>query len=87
MSILGEIFRSIVGRVHFRIYLGKAPAAEIEFKNKDIIVDIIHPLIALELGVEELLSNKGRKDLNKIEKIRGAGYRIKIRYKMFEVDL
>ncbi|MEE9323807.1 MAG: hypothetical protein V3U72_04645 [Candidatus Aenigmarchaeota archaeon] len=87
MNILGEIFRSIVGRVHFRIYLGKTPAAEIEIKDKDIIVNIIHPLIALELGIEELLSRKGKKDIDMIEKLEKAGYNIKIRYKMFELDL
>ena len=87
MGILGEIFRSIVGRVHFRVYLGKAPAAEIEFKDKDIIVNIIHPLIALELGIEEFLSRDGKKDINMIEKLKRAGYNINIRYGMFEFDL
>ncbi len=87
MNILGEIFRSIVGRVHFMVYLGKAPAAEIELKDKDIIVKIIHPIIALELGIEEFLSKKGKKDLEMIEKLKRMGYRIRIRYKWFEVDL
>lgn len=87
MNILGEIFRSIVGRVHFRVYMGKAPAAEIEFKDKDIIVNIIHPVIALELGIEEFLFRNGKKDINMIERLKRAGYNIKIRYGMFELDL
>ena len=87
MNVLGEIFRSIVGRVHFMVYLGKAPAAEIELKDKDIIVKIIHPVIALELGIEEFLSKKGEKDLKMIEKLKRMGYRIRIKYKWFEVDL
>jgi hypothetical protein len=87
MNILEEIFRSIVGRVHFMVYLGKAPAAEIEVKGKDIIVNIIHPIIALELGIEELLSKKGKKDIDMIENIEKAGYKIKIRYKMLELGL
>ena len=87
MNILGEIFSSIVGRVHFIVYLGKAPAAEIELIDKDIIVKIIHPIIALELGIEEFLSRKGEKDIQMIERLRKMGYRVKIRYKWFEVDL
>jgi len=87
MGILDEIFRTIVGRVHFMIYLGKAPAAEVELKDKDIIVNIIHPLIALEIGIEELFSKKGKYDLSMIERIKKAGYTIKIRYKMLEIDL
>ncbi len=86
-GILGEIFRSIVGRVHFMIYLGKAPAAEIEIKDKNIVVNIIHPLIALELGIEELMSKKGNYDISILKKIEKAGYRIKIKYKMFEMEL
>ena len=86
-GILADIFRTIVGRVHFRIYLGKAAAAEIEIVDKDIIVNIIHPIIALELGIEELLSKKGNYDVNMLENIKKAGYTIKIKYKMFEIDL
>jgi len=86
-GILGEIFRSIVGRVHFMIYLGIAPAAEIEIKDKNIVVNIIHPLIALELGIEELISKKGNYDISTLKKIEKAGYKIKIKYKMFEMEL
>jgi hypothetical protein len=87
MNIFEEIFRSIVGRVHFMLYLGKAPAAEIELVDKDIIVNIIHPVIALELGIEEFLSRKGDKDLQMIKRLKKMGYRLKIKYKWFEVDI
>lgn len=69
------------------IYLGKAPAAEIELKDKDIIVNIIHPIIALELGIEEFLSRKGEKDIQMIKRLKGMGYKLKIKYKWFEVDV
>lgn len=69
------------------VYLGKAPAAEIELKDKDIIINIIHPIIALELGIEEFLSRKGQKDIHMLKRLRKMGYKLKIRYKWFEVDL
>jgi len=69
------------------IYLGKAPAAEIELKDKDIIVNIIHPIIALELGIEEFLSRKGDKDLKMVKRLRKMGYRIRVKYKWFEVEI
>jgi hypothetical protein len=87
MNILGEIFRSVVGRVHFMVYLGKAPAAEVELADKDVIIRIIHPVIALELGIEEFLSRKGEKEIHIIKRIKKMGYNIKIRYKWFEVDI
>jgi len=87
MGVFSEIFRSVVGKIHFMVYLGKTPAAEIEVKDKEIIVNIVHPIIALELGVEEMLSNKGKRDINTLEKIKKAGYKIKIKYKMFEIEM
>ncbi|NIO23057.1 MAG: hypothetical protein GTN38_03470 [Candidatus Aenigmarchaeota archaeon] len=69
------------------VYLGKSPAAEIELVDKDIIVNIIHPIIALELGIEEFLSRKGEKDVQVIKRLRKMGYKIRIKYKWFEVDL
>ena len=87
MDILTEIIKSVLGRIHFMIYLGKHPAAEIEIVDKNIIVDIINPLIAVELGMEEFFSKKGKKDINMIENIKKAGYTIKIKYKMFEIDI
>ncbi|MCK5022956.1 MAG: hypothetical protein KAS04_02175 [Candidatus Aenigmarchaeota archaeon] len=87
MDFVADILRTILGRIHFMIYLGKSPAAEIEIIDKNIVVHILNPLIALELGVEELFSKKGKKDINMLENIRKAGYKIKIKYKMFEIDL
>ena len=87
MDFVADILRTILGRIHFMIYLGKSPAAEIEIIDKNIVVHILNPLIALELGIEELFSKKGKKDINMLENIRKSGYKIKIKYKMFEIDL
>ena len=87
MDFVADILRTILGRIHFMIYLGKSPAAEIEIVDKDIIVHILNPLIALELGVEELFSKKGKKNINMLENIKKSGYKIKIKYKMLEIDL
>lgn len=87
MDILADIFKTIVGRVHFMIYMGKSPAAEIEVKDKEITVNIINPVAAVELGIGEFLSRKGMEDIEIIKKIREAGYKIKIKYKTLEMAL
>lgn len=87
MEILAEILKTIIGRAHFMIYMGKNHAAEIEIKDKVIVVDIVNPIAAVELGIEEFLSRKGTQDIDVIKKIREAGYKIKIKYKMLEMDL
>jgi hypothetical protein len=87
MDILAGIFKSIVGKAHFMIYMGKAPAAEIQIKDKEITVSIVNPVAAAELGIEEFLSKKGTEDIEMIKKVREAGYKIKIKYKSLEMDI
>ena len=87
MEILAEILKTLIGRAHFMIYVGKNPAAEIEIKDKVIVVDIVNPIAAVGLGIEEFLSRKGTQDIDMIKKIGEAGYKIKIKYKMLEMDL
>lgn len=87
MDILSKILGSLLGRIHFMIYLGKSPAAEIEVKDNDIVVDVSNPLIALELGLEEMLSKKGEQDIRMLENIKKAGYRIIVKYKGFRLEI
>lgn len=87
MEILAEILKTLIGRAHFMIYMGKSPAAEIEIKDKVIVADIVNPIAAVELGIEEFLSRNGTQDIDVIKKIKEAGYKIKIKYKMLEMDL
>lgn len=87
MDILADIFKTIVGRAHFMIYMGKSPAAEIELNGRLVLVDIVNPIAAVELGIEEFLSRKGTQDIEVIRKIKEAGYRIRVKYKTFEMEL
>ena len=85
MDVIADILRSIVGRVHFMVYLGKFPAAEIELKDKEILIHIKNPLLALELGIEEMLSKKV--DISVLDSIKEMGYKVKIKYKILEIEL
>jgi len=87
MSILGDVFQSIVGRIHFRVYLGKAPAAEIEIVDKDIIVHILNPIVAIELGIHQILSGEINHEFDSLQHVKDMGYKIKIKYKGLEFDL
>ena len=87
MGFLSDIFESIGGKLHFMVFLGDAPAAEIHLEGKSIIVEIIHPLVALELGLQEFLKKDGPYDVGLLNKLKKMGYKIKIKYKIFEVDI
>ena len=87
MDILADIFKTIAGKAHFMIYMGKSPAAEIEVNDKEITVNILNPVAAAELGIEEFLSRKGTEDIEIIKRVREAGYKIKITYKTLEMNI
>jgi hypothetical protein len=87
MDILADIFKTIVGKAHFMIYMGKSPAAEIELNDKEVMVNIVNPVALIELGIEEFISKKGVQDIEVIRKIKEAGYRIKVKYKTLEMEL
>lgn len=87
MSILSQLFNDVVGKAHFMVFMGKHAAAEINLDGKNITVDIKNPLIALEFGIEQLLKGEGEIDVKILERVKALGYRIKIKYKMFELDI
>ena len=87
MDILADIFKTLMGKAHFMIYMGNAPAAEIEVKDKEVTVNIVNPVAAVELGIEEFLSRKGAEDIEIINRIKEAGYRIRIKYRSLEMEL
>ena len=87
-DIAGDLFEKIAGRVHFYITVGKKPAIEIYLQDKEIIAEIKNPLLAIEFGIEHLLS--GGTELGKnnmLEKIKKHGYKIKLKYKMIEMEI
>ncbi len=95
MSLLESILETIFGKVHFMIMVGNKPAIEIKLHDRDIIVDVKNPILAIELGLEEIVGGldhsedkgKGQSPESMLKKIKSMGYRIRIKYKIFEIDL
>ncbi|MCK4496891.1 MAG: hypothetical protein KAU24_01755 [Candidatus Aenigmarchaeota archaeon] len=88
MSLLESILETIFGRVHFMILVGNKPAIEVKLHDREIIIDVKNPVLAIELGLEEFfgdVKNKSRGSLRK--KLKSMGYTIKVKYKIFELDL
>jgi hypothetical protein len=88
MSLLESILETIFGKVHFMILVGNKPAIEVKLHDRDIIIDVKNPILAIELGLEEYfgdMKNKPKGSL--LKKLKSMGYRIKVKYKFFELDL
>lgn len=71
--------------VRFVIMFGDKEAAEVDLEGKNIVIDIINPLFAVEAVIEKLRGHEGAgielKDLKK------QGYSIIIRWKGIEIEL
>jgi hypothetical protein len=82
-----DFLQRISGRVHFVVLIKDRPALEIKLKDKNIIVDIKNPVLALTLGMEEFMKHKGGKEISFVKELKRIGYNVKIKYKMFEFEL
>lgn len=85
MGLTEKILEKLTGEVHFYIFVGDNPAVEIKITEDEIILEIKNPLLAAELALDELLHRK--KTPAGLEKIKDMGYKIKIKYKMVEMEL
>jgi len=86
MSILKDMLEVFQGRVRLHLKLDGKPAADLVLTPREIIIDVKNPLLALEFG----LKNIGKENpINSyiIRMAKAAGYRIKVKYKIFEIEL
>ncbi len=86
MSLITSILELISGRIHFYLSVGGKPAIEIILRDKEIVAEIKNPLLAIELGLQQMGTSKSM-DSYVLKKIKDAGYKIKVKYKMFEIEL
>lgn len=86
MSVMKNILEMIKGKFHFYLYVGDSPAVEIILKNKEIIAEIMNPLLAVELGLKQL--GKGP-SINSyiLKQLKAAGFKVILKYKMFEIEI
>ena len=86
MSLMRNILEMMRGKVHFYLFVGGSPAVEIIMHNKEIIAEIKNPLLALELGLQQITTNR-KSDSYILKQAKKAGYKIKVKYKMLEIEL
>lgn len=88
MSLLEGILETVFGKVHFVITVGNKPAIEIKLEEKEIIVDVKNPVLAIELGMEEFVASRRKDKKNSLlKRLKSMGYTIKIKYKFLELDI
>ena len=87
MGLLTYLLERMVGKLRFYIYIGDRAAAEVIVnEEKEIIIDIKNPVLAIQAGIDTFITKKGF-DSENLKKIKKMGYKIKVKYKGFVFDL
>ena len=70
------------------VMVDKSPAVEISCKKGDIIIDVKNPLLLMGMGLDmDMLKKKDKKGSVVRKAIKELGFKIKLRYKFFEIEL
>jgi hypothetical protein len=86
MGLGRDILEVITGRVHVYVTVGKVPAVEIIPRGNEIIADIKNPFLAMQMGLK-LFMGRGKSNGLLLRQIKSAGYKIKVKYMIFEIEL
>lgn len=85
MGILSCLLGNPCDDVHLMVMFGKKPAAEIKLENKNIIVNVLNPLSAVEAMIEQLQKHEAANfELSSLKK---QGFKIFVRWGVVEVEL
>ena len=86
MSTITDILEVFQGRLRFHIRIDGKPAIDIVLKPREVLLEIRNPILALEMGIQQMSKNN---DMNSyvLNMIKAAGYKVKVKYKIFEIEL
>jgi len=83
-----ELLEKFFSKANVIVEVDGKPSVEINFKEKTIIIDIKNPLALMGLGLDmDMLKKDKGKDSVIRKMIKDLGYKIKLKYKFFEIDL
>ena len=84
--MISEYLSTLKGEADFTFEMDKKEILSIKSKGKEILVDIKNPMAAIDMGLLDLLKGK-IKGSGSLKKLKNAGFKIKVKYKLFEFEL
>ena len=83
-----ELIEKFFKKASIAVMIDKSPAVEISCKKNEIIIDVKNPLLLMGLGLDMNMLKKKDKKGSVIRKvIKELGFKLKLRYKFFEIEL
>ena len=83
---LSDILKTLSGSCEANISIDGKPLLSIELKDKELKIDVKDPFAIVEMGLAGNLLKRGGKS-EKVQKLKDAGFKIKVKYKLFEFEL
>jgi len=86
MHVLEELLANAEGEADFSLEAGGRPALNVRLRGKAVTIELLNASIAMELAGEHMFSGRpvGSRTLERLKK---AGLRVKVKYKVLEFDL
>lgn len=82
-----ELIEKFFKKASVVIMMDKAPAVEICYNKGEFIIDVKNPLLLMGLGLDLDLLKKDKSKSVIRKAIKDMGFKIKLRYKLFEIEL
>ena len=86
MSLITDILEVFKGRLHFHLFVDGKQAVDIVLTPGEIIIEIKNPMLALEMGVQQIGKKQGISSYM-LKAVKAAGYKVKIKYKLLEFEI
>jgi uncharacterized membrane protein len=86
MILPDEIADMIFGELHFYIYQGSKRFAEVRIEGENVTIEILSIPVALAAVLSHIM-RKSRFSSNKLNDLKGSGYRIFIKYGKLKKEL
>ncbi|MBN1896403.1 MAG: hypothetical protein JW789_01600 [Candidatus Aenigmarchaeota archaeon] len=86
MSMITDILEVFDGRLRFHLFLDGKPAVDIVIHAGEVVAEIKSPLLALEMGIQHI-GKESKINSYVLEMIKKAGWKVKVKYKIFELEL
>ncbi len=83
---LSEILKTLGGKGDLTISVNDKPLLFVSLNNKEISVDVKDAFALVQMGIAGDIMKGGGKS-KKVQKLKDAGFKIKIKYKLFEFEL
>jgi predicted GTPase len=86
MSLITDTLEIFRGRLRFHLLVDGKSAVDVVITPGEAIIEIKNPVLALEMGLQQIGKKKGISSYV-LKAVKAAGYKVKVKYKVLEMEL